>query len=151
MNQIAIIQVLRAVAALMIVLSHAQNDALNEALKAGLPFSRVAVLPWDAGVDLFFVISGFIMVYASERLFATPGAAGAFIGRRLARIVPLYWVATLVSLAVLAYVAHLGKHPFPAPPEIASSFGFIPFGRPRDGLARPLVPQGWTLNDELMF
>src|SRR5665213_384 len=100
MKQIGAIQILRAVAALMVVLSHAQNDALREAIANGYRFTRFELLPWDSGVDLFFVISGFIMVYSSQRLFATPGAGGAFISRRLIRIVPLYWMITAIALVI---------------------------------------------------
>jgi exopolysaccharide production protein ExoZ len=151
MKQIGAIQILRAVAALMIVFSHGQNDALNEAIKAGGTFARLEILPWDSGVDLFFVISGFIMVHASQRLFARPGASGSFILRRLIRIVPLYWLITALTLGILAYVAWLGKRVFPDFSEIAASLGFVPFARPEDGQPRPLVPLGWTLNYEMFF
>lgn len=151
MKQIGSIQILRAVAALMIVLSHAQDDALNQAVKAGVAFARTDALPWVAGVDLFFVISGFIMVHASGRLFATKGAAGAFIGRRLIRIVPLYWLITAITLVVLGIAAWRGKQAFPGLEEIASSLGFVPFARPGDGQPRPLAAQGWTLNYEMFF
>lgn len=151
MSRIVAIQVLRAIAALMIVLSHAQNDALNEALKAGVGFTRLTALPWDAGVDLFFVISGFIMVYSTQRLFATPGASRIFITRRLIRIVPLYWLITAISLLVLGYVAWLGRRAFPSLLEVASSLGFVPFARPGDGQPRPIAAQGWTLNYEMFF
>lgn len=151
MKQIGSIQILRAAAALMIVLSHAQNDALNVAVKAGVAFARTELLPWDAGVDLFFVISGFIMVHASERLFTSPGAARAFIARRLIRIVPLYWLATAIALVILGIVASNGKQPFPDGAEIASSLAFLPFARPGDGEPRPIAAQGWTLNYEMFF
>jgi len=151
MKQIGAIQILRAVAALMIVFSHAQNDALLEALKAGSAFSRFTWLPLDAGVDLFFVISGFIMVHASDRVFAMPGAASKFISRRLIRIVPLYWQITAIFLVILAYAAWTGKHDFPSFSEIIASLGFIPFARPGDGQPRPLVSLGWTLNYEMFF
>lgn len=152
MKQIDAIQVLRALAALMIVLSHAQNDVLREAVMNGLTFTRFELLPWDSGVDLFFVISGFIMVYSSQRLFATPGAAGTFIGRRLIRIVPLYWIITAIALLMLGYVAFFEKkHPFPSISEITASLGFFPFARPIDGQPRPIVDLGWTLNYEMFF
>ncbi|MEW6436827.1 MAG: acyltransferase [Pseudomonadota bacterium] len=151
MIQIGAIQILRAIAALMVVFSHAQNDAWVAALKHQDHFTRLTLLPWDAGVDLFFVISGFIMVYSSQRLFATSGASGAFMSRRLIRIVPLYWLITGIGLVLSAYLAWLGKHAFPNISEILASFGFIPFARPEDGQPRPLVAQGWTLNYEMLF
>lgn len=150
-RQIAAIQVLRAIAALMIVLSHAQNDALNEALKAGIAFTRTTIIAWDAGVDLFFVISGFIMVHASARLFGTAGGPRNFIARRMTRIVPLYWAITGLFLLVLVFADWKGKHAFASPAEIGASFGFIPFARPQDGLPRPIAAHGWTLNYEMFF
>ena len=72
--------------------------------RQGQVFGWSFLLPWGAGVDLFFVISGFIMVYPSNRLFAEPGGAKIFAWRRLSRIVPLYWCAMallLVKMPVL--------------------------------------------------
>jgi exopolysaccharide production protein ExoZ len=80
------IQALRAIAALMVLVGHATTTLIVEQKAASLP--NFAVGPF--GVDLFFVISGFVMVYSSERLFGEPGASRKFFARRLARIVPLY-------------------------------------------------------------
>ena len=54
-----------------------------------------------AGVDLFFVISGFVMVYSSESLFGRRDGPRKFFLRRLARIAPLYWA---VTLAIILYI-----------------------------------------------
>ena len=54
---------------------------------------------WSVRVDLFFVISGFIMVYTAGKLFGQPGAAVQFLSRRLLRIVPLYWALTAALIA----------------------------------------------------
>src|SRR5262245_32108194 len=77
------IQILRGLAALGVVLAHIFPGAAIGA----------------AGVDLFFVISGFIMVYASDRLFGRRDAPRIFFLRRLARVVPLYWAVTAVLIA----------------------------------------------------
>ena len=151
MRQIGSIQILRALAASMVVLAHAQDDAAFAAAKSGLVFARSNLLPWVAGVDLFFVISGFIMVHASQRLFAAPGAAQAFLTRRTIRIVPLYWLITAVSLVVAALLAHTGQAHLPSLAEIVTSAGFVPYARPGDGAARPIVALGWTLNYEMFF
>ena len=151
MKQIGSIQILRAIAALMVVVAHAQDDALGNALKMGLSFTKTDALPWDAGVDLFFVISGFIMVHASHRLFGTQDGIGIFLQRRLIRIVPLYWLLTTIAVAVMVVGAVWGSRPFASLGEIVSSYGFIPFGRPHDGAPRPLAAQGWTLNYEMFF
>lgn len=53
-------------------------------------------------MDLFFAISGFVMVHSPRRLYGAPGGRGTFATRRLVRIVPLYWLGTLVALAPTA-------------------------------------------------
>jgi peptidoglycan/LPS O-acetylase OafA/YrhL len=150
MIQIGAIQILRAIAALMVVLGHAQNDALVEALRTIGGFNRSTLFPWGSGVDLFFVISGFVMVYSSRKLFGA-GGGRTFVIRRLIRIVPLYWMITAIMLVILAYVSWLGKHSFPGISEIIASLGFVPFAQHDDGQPRPLVPHGWTLNYEMYF
>ena len=89
------IQYLRAIAALLVVFYHAiyQIKEYHSLFEGGI---------WRfgaAGVDIFFVISGFIMwVTTSGR----PADPLRFIGRRITRIVPLYWIVTmLTSVAIL--------------------------------------------------
>lgn len=151
MQQLIAIQILRALAAGMVVFHHAQNDAARTAAEAGAQFTRLFPLPWAAGVDLFFVVSGFVMVFSSEKLFATPGGATQFLGRRVARIVPLYWLATAIFLAAVLRGAAAGKAPMPDFGEIASSFAFLPWPRGLDGAPRPILSLGWTLEYEMFF
>ena len=139
MNQILAIQILRGVAALTVAFGHAQHDAKVQSVKLGGDFERIFTLPWGAGVDLFFVISGFIMVYSSERLFARPDAAGRFLGRRLVRIAPLYWLFTGLYLALLIRAAATGGKALPALPDILASFAFWPTDAFGDGMPRPIL------------
>lgn len=150
-GQIISIQVLRALAALSVAFGHAQGDVQPVAVRAGVAFSTLDVLPWGAGVDLFFVISGFIMVYASACLFEAPGGAARFLERRLKRIVPLYWLMTLAFLLV-AY--GFGRQAAETPltlPALISSLTFWPFDTYGDGAPRPYFALGWTLNYEMFF
>jgi exopolysaccharide production protein ExoZ len=146
LRQIASIQSLRAFAALIVVVGHAQTEAIIAAAKQGVGFVPLSVLPWGAGVDLFFVISGFIMVVASERLFAAPGGANAFATRRLKRIVPLYWLFT--TLYVLIQFA---THKSVDAGSLAASYLFWPHDTYGDGALRPIFALGWTLNYEMVF
>jgi len=148
---LASVQVLRGLAALTVALGHAQQAALQAAHDGGADFSRLNVLPWGAGVDLFFVISGFIMVYASERLFGQDGAAREFLTRRLIRIAPLYWGVLLVYVALhglLGAAEHAGNI---TPMSLAASFAFLPYDTFRDGVPQPVYSLGWTLNYEMFF
>ena len=141
MNTIPSIQVLRAVAIISVAISH-----------FGLSYSDPQLYPsltkGAAGVDLFFVVSGFIMVYSSETLHGAPRAALEFMTRRIIRVVPLYWLITTLYL-VLA-VAVPGADKDHSPWFTIASYLFIP-SRRTDASLQPLVGQGWTLNYEMLF
>ncbi len=135
------IQALRAVAAFLVVFVHLQTLAV----RAGY---APTVFEWgNSGVDLFFVISGVIMVVTTERRETT---AGSFLAHRVARVAPLYWLVTLVVTTIaLAAPALMGATRV-TPETVAKSLAFIPFQR-ADGFARPIVFVGWTLNYEMAF
>ncbi len=83
------VQILRAVAALMVVWHHGRHEiGLLAARGAGAALAPETLLPWWAGVDLFFVISGFVIVHASRSLAGAPGGRGRFLAHRIARVVP---------------------------------------------------------------
>jgi exopolysaccharide production protein ExoZ len=109
-----------------------------------------SALPWWAGVDVFFVISGFVIVHASAPLFGTPGGPARFLGRRLGRVVPLYWAATTLFLLV-SHAAPGAVHGADGGPGyVLRSYLFIPARRP-DGLVEPVFGLGWTLDFEMLF
>ena len=140
------IQFLRAFAATAVVAFHVRYDIINNISPPGaLPAS---LDQGAAGVDLFFVISGFVMVYSSESLFGRPKASVTFLLRRISRIVPLYWAMTTI---MLAYVLARGFGPSDASPlQALASYFFIPYWRP-SGVIDPLYGIGWTLNYEMFF
>jgi exopolysaccharide production protein ExoZ len=131
------IQALRAAAALSVVLVHFSETYWQMAGQA-----RDPLYPLAAGVDLFFVISGFVMVYSSEYLFGKPGAPVIFLRNRIARIVPLYWGASTVAIVLMG--THTSLH------AVIDSYLFIPFTN-ENGSLNPLFGVGWTLNFEMYF
>jgi len=143
------IQILRACAALMIVIYHCgiETARLSAAAGGARLFDES---PWGSGVPLFFAISGFIMVVTSARAFGSLPAALDFMRRRIIRIVPLYWLVTTGALGVVLVAPSLSK----APPEdylyIVASYLFWPYMR-LTGDIRPLATPGWTLNLEMLF
>ncbi|KPF62571.1 hypothetical protein IP69_20525 [Bosea sp. AAP35] len=143
-------QALRALAAFMVAVHHVQPDAAVLARQGGLSFARSDVLPWMAGVDIFFVVSGFIMVHASGSLFGRPDGPTLFLQRRLARIVPLYWAATTLFLLTGLIVPALLNSGTPSLGQIAASYLFWPAVSPQ-GLVQPVYSLGWTLNYEMLF
>ncbi|MGO4571391.1 acyltransferase family protein [Microvirga sp. 2TAF3] len=150
MSKLIHVQLLRAFAALSVAFLHAQHDAAALAARVGKSFTALDRFPWMAGVDVFFVISGFIMVHASRSLFGKPGAQGVFLARRLARIAPLYWIVTTLYLAIALVAPSLLNNDLLAPWQVLASYLFIPFERP-NGLVQPLYTLGWTLNYEMFF
>jgi exopolysaccharide production protein ExoZ len=145
MREILPIQFLRAGAALAVAVMHYQMDAQRAGLSDGLNFFF-----WmgNAGVDVFFVISGFVMVYSSQVLFSTVRGPFKFFLRRVARILPIYWLITSIYVAMAIAIPAFGKGYSPS--SIVGSYLFIPVER-APGVVEPVVGQGWTLNYEMLF
>lgn len=150
MSKLLHIQFLRGLAALSVAFLHAQHDAASLAARTGDVFEAFTRLPFMAGVDVFFVISGFIMVYASRPIFGKPEARGIFLARRIARIAPLYWTVTTLYLGIALVAPFVLNQPPPSAWMVIASYLFIPATRP-DGLVQPLYSLGWTLNYEMFF
>jgi len=129
------IQVLRGVAALMVAFAHF-HPALAELTGTDPPIPNF--VGGAFGVDLFFVISGFVILYSSEPLFGRHDGTARFFLKRLVRIVPLYAAVTIVAALLSAYAD---------PKLLIASLTFWPFP-PGDV---PALAVGWTLNVEMMF
>jgi exopolysaccharide production protein ExoZ len=146
-QSIVSIQVLRALAALAVLIYHIPIELSS---RLGLHNVLPTFLVGAAGVDLFFVISGFIMVYASEPLFGRRNAPYLFFLRRLLRIVPLYWACTGLIVAYWM-IARVDFNSIDiSVGVIIGSFLFLPYPRP-DGGMMPVIMLGWTLNHEMFF
>ena len=140
------LQALRAIAAWLVVIDHAQIE-----LSHNDPQDWVTHVGWtlgSLGVSVFFVISGFIMAHICWDSFGHPAAAADFLKRRLIRIVPLYWLATIAALAYHRVSSTHGAHAGWS--DIAHSLAFIPYAN-EEGAWAPILPQGWTLGYEMMF
>ena len=149
-TQILNVQMLRALAAVMVVAGHAGEEMRVIAAAGGRSALSMNGLNWGWGVDVFFVISGFIMIATSADRFGKPGAAREFFVRRLIRIVPLYWLTTTLLLVGAFISARYLNVPVGEWPHIAASYLFIPDLRP-SGEVRPVLALGWTLNYEMFF
>jgi exopolysaccharide production protein ExoZ len=145
------IQILRGMAALAIVLFHVSEMLMHYTDRKGA-FCQFASI-WHtgaAGVDLFFIISGFVMVQSTRSSFRLSGSSGDFISRRIIRIVPLYWLYTSVMLILVLLPFTLKRQVFSGLYTI-KSYLFIPVVNPSSGLDLPLLAQGWTLSYEMYF
>ena len=138
------IQALRGLAAFLVMLSHlfiieqkySQDTILSSLLNFGM-----------AGVDIFFVISGFIMVYVTHKWSRSAAKhIPKFLFARAGRIYPLYWV---VSFALLVVYLLKPDWVFSASiwnePHLLKSFLLWPHR------SYPLLEVGWTLIHEMSF
>ncbi len=138
------VQVGRALAALMVVYLHV-TAMISERFG-----SMEWFYPGAAGVDIFFAISGFLMVTTTAGQWGQPGQWQGFIVRRLIRIVPLYWLVTAAKLAQMIVVPALAQRQTLLPWHVVASFLFIPAWN-AEGEAIPLIALGWTLSFEMLF
>ncbi|MEO8279980.1 MAG: acyltransferase [Ideonella sp.] len=140
------IRALRGIAALSVAVSHLQPfvPASASAL-AAFPFAA-----GKAGVDIFFVISGFVMAVATANMPAGRISSLGFLWRRLARIAPLYWIVTIGLIAAIVLDLNLGGQRSVDLDRLIRSLLFIPVHSP-DGGIRPVIAVGWTLDYEMYF
>ena len=135
------VQALRGLGALMVVVFHTtfmMHYRLDE------NFSILG--PGAAGVDLFFAISGFIMVVATRDMWGKADTAWPFFARRLMRIVPLYWIMTTVKFLQL----HISHPEMLTNWNTVASYLFIPAWNFEHRIF-PMLLQGWTLSFEMLF
>lgn len=144
MKKLYHIQALRGMAASLVVVAHALQPVVDNGVLSD--FDKVRWHIGGIGVSVFFVISGFIMVATSYNMFGSGANSFAFYTRRLVRIVPIYWIATLIAVA--AAVTH-GS--FLSVEHLLYSLLFIPDASTPGGSLQPVLGPGWTLNYEMFF
>lgn len=147
------IQMYRAFAALAVVFFHAEHEvsrSLNIPNLVPALVTKYASVG-GAGVDLFFVISGFIMMFIHFDDFGKSGTPKRFIENRLKRIVPNYWLLTTVAVAVLVFFPSVFHNNRTIDWSwVAASYLFVPWTS-QAGISVPLLGLGWTLNYEMYF
>lgn len=141
MSRVDGLQMLRGVAAVMVAGFHIHAGAVGQGMDPGW---FVYLSAGDIGVDIFFVLSGFVIFHSA---LAAPGrGAGSFLTQRFLRIVPPYWLALLVGLLLATlHGIHRGDWTrLPDAGSLAVSVLLLPF--PGHFLA-----VAWTLAIEWMF
>jgi len=141
--QLVSLQALRFIAAGMVVYVHALATYADKVAPISGTLTPAAL--GEFGVKLFFCISGYIIYLSSGQLRAGTATALDFMQRRLTRIVPLYWTATLLYALKLA-----AQGDPPVLLDIVRSLLFLPYAD-ENGLMRPVLGVGWSLNYEMMF
>jgi exopolysaccharide production protein ExoZ len=138
------LQYLRAFAAMLVVAFHTCDKLAT--MDNANPSITFPVGP--TGVDIFFVVSGFIIFVTAKQSGAGPWG---FMRKRLIRVVPLYWVLTLFLAAVAVLKPELLVTAVFDFRHFVASLLFIPWPHPRAGAMLPLLIPGWTLNYEMAF
>jgi peptidoglycan/LPS O-acetylase OafA/YrhL len=140
-KQIDALTATRGFAAIAVVIFHFGLDVF--------PFNHIGILKsGNLAVSYFFVLSGFVMLYTYENKTPT---YREFIIKRIARIVPLYLLAILISIAPAIVLATLGKQD--TPPDFWTSLflnitflqAYVP------GYVYGINNPGWSLSVEMMF
>jgi len=138
------IQVLRFFAAFVVLIYHSFRT-FNPGELYG--FTKIATNNFSFGVDIFFVISGFVIYISFHK---RPKKPFHFLIDRVIRIAPLYWVFTfIVAFMTLADPSITPSTGFEIH-NFANSLFFIPSPNPAGGVM-PILPVGWTLNYEVVF
>jgi len=139
------LQILRIAAACMVLLTHSTFYASERLDKHFVIWGKGAT-----GVDIFFVLSGFVMIYSSQKLFSNTYGWKIFAERRIVRIVPVYWIATSVKLIVLLLTTGYVLHTQFRTANTIESYLFLP-ALDSEGSITPVLGVGWTLNFEMFF
>lgn len=143
------IQALRGIAALMVVLVHSRF--ILEASPAGKAIADNVMLPMAMGVDLFFLISGFLMVLTTESFDGSKTYAWQFLAKRIARVWPIYVIVSIIVIPLEHHGLH-GFHDLSLWRSMLEGVFFIP----HDPIASAmyfnmLVDVSWTLCFEFYF
>jgi peptidoglycan/LPS O-acetylase OafA/YrhL len=136
-NKYILIDALRGIAATAVVLYHvARHLEKNNGTSIFLKFFQFG----HAGVDLFFVLSGFIIFHAHANDIGRPDRLSHYWWRRFTRVVPMYWIALIITIALGVAGGH--------EPAISTVLlSLLPL--PSQG--EPLLGVAWTLQYEFLF
>jgi len=134
------VEAARGVAALLVVLYHAalhlEGNVPGSAVLWGLPHFG------HAGVDFFFVLSGFIITFVHRTDIGKPNRLAHYLERRFTRVFPFYWLVLAFSLLGIGL---LHRAQFPGVRELLSNLLLLPQSEDK------IVGGAWTLVYEIMF
>jgi exopolysaccharide production protein ExoZ len=145
-RQLQSIQAARGVAALTVVAFH-----LTLFVKETYPTASLWLNGFSngfAGVDLFFVISGFVIVYTSHTYLGKPSQLTHYLTKRFVRVYPMYWLSLLAMLLAMSVAYWAGSEALRASmadkwPDL-STFLLTPYHTILNGVS-------WSLSFELFF
>lgn len=140
------LQILRGIAAWMVVYHHVMQFYFS--FHADSAIGHFFAKYGNFGVDIFFVLSGFVM-YFSARNKNQSGAE--FLVNRAFRIMPVYWFYTAATMLCSVVFARTFRFTDIDANSVVMSLVFLPHQNPAGIGVFPLLPVGWTLNFEMFF
>ncbi|MEG4804500.1 acyltransferase [Microcoleus sp. ARI1-B5] len=141
-KKLNLLQVYRGIAALLVVMFHV-NQMSTERLNQ-VTFFNLFQAGWS-GVDYFFVLSGFIMVYVHRSAIGKKDQLKSFLVKRCVRIYPIYWIITLTVLCFFLVIPGFANNQDLSLTKIILSLLLIPQKN------KPILDVGWTLVYEIYF
>jgi peptidoglycan/LPS O-acetylase OafA/YrhL len=137
---------LRALAVVLVIYNHSMIICMDDKFTRSVQVNFLYTQFWmSIGLDLFFVISGLIMVIVTRSYIKNPGGWFNFMLKRIVRIIPLYWL-----YSGFVYVErHLLHHPV-STGQIVKTIVFFPVFAAKNAVY-PIIDQGWSLSYELFF
>jgi peptidoglycan/LPS O-acetylase OafA/YrhL len=135
----------RAIAATAVAAFHL-SIMMGEARYGGNAVFHDYVLHGNLGVDFFFVLSGFIILFAHEKDIGRPQRWLDYTKRRFVRLYPVYWLYTALFVAMFAVVGGVGAKVPTGWADIAGSISLVRFSA-----VDPPLPVAWSLFHEVLF
>jgi exopolysaccharide production protein ExoZ len=133
----------RGIAALLVVLVHASAMLAEPKYFGEMPFDGIFRFA-HAGVDFFFVLSGFIIYYVHRRDIGVPDRLPGYATKRFVRIYPAYWVVCAIFAAILVY-SPTRERTEQDLGNIVTSLTLLPAMTP------PILGVAWSLKHEILF
>ena len=141
-KKLNLLQVYRGIAAVLVVMVHLGQMTVNRLDQ--VPFFNLFYAGWS-GVDYFFVLSGFIMVYVHRSAIGKKDQLKSFLVKRAVRIYPIYWIITLTVLCFFLVIPGFANNTDLSLGKVILSLLLIPQND------KPILDVGWTLINELYF
>ena len=141
-NKITSLQVYRGIAAILVMLYHVTDQSPS---KFGVVFLQNSFLFGFIGVDFFFVLSGFIILYVHNQNIGNPKELRSYLIKRFIRLFPIYWSVAFIKIVTIYLIPSSAKSYETDLLYILKSLLLIP----QDKL--PIIGAAWSLSYEILF
>jgi exopolysaccharide production protein ExoZ len=146
------LQACRGFAALLVVFYHVRGAISQPKYFGTSTFGDAFVFGGGAGVDFFFVLSGFIIIWIHAKDFGQPQRLGAYLVKRAVRIYPTYWII-FGAVCAAAMVVPALRQTLPGDPWVLlKALLLVPDGSAVGGsTGAPVITVAWSLQFEVLF